>query len=179
MVLGINKLLQLVHDEQLVLHLSERELTNPEGCGFDLRMGKVHTLEGEGYLGVTERKTPDSTLVMEYDPNKQQVFTLKPGQSVLVTTIESVTMPENLTALVQPRSTLYRSGVIMRGGNVAPGYVGQLSFLLFNSHTQSMQIELGARIVHILFFQIDGSANKYRGQWAKGRVTVSTKEKQV
>ena len=42
-----------------------------------------------------------------------------------------------------------------------------------------MEIELGARIVHILFYEINGSANEYRGQWKGGRVSSDGLEKQV
>ncbi len=37
MILGPQKLLELVKKENLVIGLAERELTNPEGAGFDLR----------------------------------------------------------------------------------------------------------------------------------------------
>jgi len=33
-------------------------------------------------------------------------------------------LPENLLALFTPRSTLYRSGVYIFGGQTAPGYQG-------------------------------------------------------
>ena len=41
MILGPAKLLELVHKKKLVEGLSDRELTNPEGAGFDLRLGVV------------------------------------------------------------------------------------------------------------------------------------------
>jgi hypothetical protein len=41
MVLGIKKLLKLVKEKKLVENLSERELKNPEGAGFDLRVGEI------------------------------------------------------------------------------------------------------------------------------------------
>jgi hypothetical protein len=37
MILGPVLLLKLVKEKKLVEHLAERELTNPEGAGFDLR----------------------------------------------------------------------------------------------------------------------------------------------
>ena len=40
MVLGPKALLQLVKKAKLVENLSERELTNPEGAGFDLRLAE-------------------------------------------------------------------------------------------------------------------------------------------
>lgn len=58
MILGVSELLRLVREKKLVENLSERELTNPEGAGFDLRIGALYRVNGKGFLGVTERETP-------------------------------------------------------------------------------------------------------------------------
>lgn len=59
MVIGPKKLLELVEEIKLVENLSERELSNPEGAGFDLRLGEIHKIVGgKAFLGVTERETP-------------------------------------------------------------------------------------------------------------------------
>lgn len=179
MILGVDKLHQLVEKNKLVENLCERELTNPEGCGFDLCLGKVHTISGKGFMGLVERDSANSEQILEFNPTKSQSITIKPGESYLVTTAEKVNIPENLTANMWLRSTLYRSGIILSGGNVAPGYSGELSFLLYNAGQAEMEIELGARIVHIMFYQIDGMTNSYRGQWNGGRVTSKKKEVQV
>lgn len=179
MVLGGGELLESVREHSLVTNLSRRELESPEGAGFDLRLGKVHRISGEGYLGIEERKTAESVEVMKYDEKKSRVFSLLPGEQVLATTMEKVKMPDDLTANLWARSTLYRSGVILSGGNVAPGYEGELTFTLFNSGKAKVKIEMGARIAHILFFRVEGKTNSYRGQWKGGRVTAHKLEKQV
>lgn len=179
MILGPKILLKLVKNKKLVEDLSERELTNPEGAGFDLRLGEVYKIKGKGYLGIDERKTPKAALFKKYNSVKISSIEIKPGESFLVTTLESVNLNENITANLWLRSTLYRSAIILSGGNVAPGYCGKLSFTLFNSGTSSVKVELGARIVHILFYEVKGGGNLYRGQWKGGRVTAEKKEKQV
>lgn len=179
MILGVDELLKLVKEKKLVEGLSERELTNPEGCGFDLRLGKVWEINGETFLGITERKSVDAKLLMEYNEKESRVFELKPGQQVLVTIIEKINLPDNLTVNFWLRSTLYRGGVILSGGNGAPGYNGEISFTLFNSGKCPVKIEMGARIVHIMFYEVRGKTNSYRGQWQGGRVVTGKKEKQV
>jgi len=179
MPIGPKLLLKLVKEKKLVENLSERELTNPEGAGFDLRLGFVYKISGKGSLGINERNTPDAKLIAEYKNNKESYLLIKPGEQYLVSTIESINLPSNITANLWLRSTLYRSGIILSGGNVAPGYSGQLSFTFFNSGPCPVEIELGARIVHIMFFRVEGSGNEYRGQWKGGRVVAKKKEKQV
>src|SRR5258708_300932 len=97
MILGPKKLLQLVKTKKLVVGLSERELTNPEGAGFDLRLGEVYKISGTAFLGETERKTPTVKLVKKYSKSIKNKLILKPGDFYLVTTIESFNVPQNLT----------------------------------------------------------------------------------
>ncbi len=179
MVLGPKILLELVKKKKLVENLSERELTNPEGAGFDLRLGEVYRISGDAFLGETHRKTADIDLVEKYTEGSKSVLTIKPGDFFLVKTIESVNMPDNLTASITPRSTTYRSGLVLRTGNVPPGYCGGLTFGLKNEGPITVEIEMGARFVHIQFSEVAGKGNMYRGQWQGGRVTATKKEKQV
>ena len=201
MVLGPKKLLQLVKAKKLVENLSERELTNPEGAGFDLRLGEVYKISGSAFLGETHRKTAEIELVAKYEGNRHsgkrsasriskktdsgqarmtgKSIVIKPGDFLLVKTIELVNMPNNLTASITPRSTTYRSGLFLRTGNVPPGYCGGLIFGLKNEGPITVEIEMGARFVHIQFSEVQGGGNMYRGQWQGGRVTARKKEKQV
>lgn len=179
MILGPKQLLELVKKKKLVEGLSERELTNPEGAGFDLRLGEAYEITGDAFLGETHRKTADVELIKKYVQNKKNVLKIKPGDFYLVKTIESVNMPENLTASITPRSTTYRSGLFLRTGNVPPGYCGGLTFGLKNEGPITVEIEMGARFVHIQFNEVSGGGNMYRGQWQGGRVTTTKKEKQV
>ena len=179
MILGPAKLLQLVKRKKLVESLAERELTNPEGAGFDLRLGEVYKISGKAFLGVTERHTADIKLVKKYEEGKTNAVVIKPGDFFLVKTIESVNMPNNLTASITPRSTTYRSGLMIRAGNVPPGYCGGLTFGLVNEGPVNVKIEMGSRFVHIQFSEVQGGGNMYRGQWQGGRVSTTKKEKQV
>lgn len=179
MILGPKVLLELVEKEKLVENLSERELTNPEGAGFDLRLAEVYTISGDAFLGETERKTADITLIAEYKDGEKRSVTIQPGDFVLVKTIESVNMPENLTANMKPRSTTFRSGLMIRTGNIPPGYHGGLTFGMKNEGPIPVTIEMGARIIHVQFEEVMGGGNMYRGQWQGGRVTVTKKETQV
>ncbi len=187
MVLGPKKLLQLVKTKKLVTDLSERELTNPEGAGFDLRLGEVYKIKGKAFLGVTERHTAAITLIAEFKNQNAKIktttqkskITIKPGDFYLVKTVESVNMPNNLTASITPRSTTYRSGLMIRTGNVPPGYRGGLTFGLYNAGPVAVTMEMGARFVHIQFHEVSGGGSLYRGQWQGGRVTAKKREKQV
>ncbi len=179
MILGPTLLLKLVKDIKLVENLSERELTNPEGAGFDLRLAEVYSISGDAFLGETERKTADIELVQSYKEGEKRTIVIKPGDFYLVKTIESFNLPDFLTANFKPRSTTFRSGLFLRTGNVAPGYCGPVTFGLSNEGPIEVTIEMGARFVHVQFDEVKGKGAMYRGQWQGGRVTAKKKEKQV
>ena len=179
MVLGIKELQKLVKSKNLVENLSERELMNPEGAGFDLRIGELYQAEGKGFLGIQERETPEIKLIAKYNEKKPEKVFLEPKTYYLMKTIEKINLPDNLLALFTPRSTLYRSGVYIFGGQIAPGYQGGLTMGIYNFRAEPFELEMGARVLHIMFFEVKGKSNLYRGQWQGGRVTTDKKEKQV
>lgn len=179
MILGPKLLLKLVKEQKLVENLSERELTNPEGAGFDLRLGEVYKIKGTAFLGETHRKTADIELVKKYKEGKKDSIKIKPGDFFLVKTIEKINLPINLSAVILSRTTTFRSGLFIRTGPVQPGYQGELTFGLKNEGPITVEIEMGARFVHVLFQEVKGSGSQYRGQWQGGRVTTRKREKQV
>lgn len=179
MILGPKLLLELVKKRKLVEGLSERELTNPEGTGFDLRLGEVFKISGKAFLGETHRQTPDIKSVKVYNPKKTTSIKIKPGDFFLVKTIEKINLPLNLSAVIIPRTTTFRSGLFIRTGPIQPGYSGELTFGLKNEGPITVEIEMGARFVHLIFSEIKGSGSAYRGQWQGGRVSATKKEKQV
>ena len=150
-MIGSKKLLQLVNENKLVENLSQRELENPEGSGFDLRVSEVFEINsGEAFLGVTERFTPEVQSIAKHGVNKEII--IKPGDFYLVKTIEKVNLPENIAAIFRPRSTLQRCGVALFTAAASPGYCGELTFGICNLGKNDFKLELGARIVHIIFF---------------------------
>ncbi len=182
MILGTKKLHELVKEMNLVENLCDREKNNPEGAGFDLRLGEIYELEGDGFLGVEERNTPAIKLVAKNEegkPESENFFVFEPGKYYLVKTMEKVNLPVTLSGIIFPRTTLFRSGLGLFNGVVQPGYQGELTFGLCNLGKSNIKISFGARVVHITFHEVLGEGNQYRGQWQGGRVATGGKEVQV
>lgn len=179
MILGIDEILKLVKETNLLENLSERELNNPEGAGIDLRIGKLFKLDGRGFLGIEERETPKAVLVAEYNPDKKTSIVINPGEYYLTESVERFNMPLHLLAVIKPRTTLHRSGVITRVSIVDPGYSGTIHPAVYNAGPVPVEIELGARYINAMFYEVKGRTNPYRGQWQGGRIDTSGREKQV
>ena len=111
MLLGIKKLHELVQKEKLVENLCERELNNPEGSGFDLRLAEIYKLDEAGdnyFLGVEARNTPDIKLVAKNDGSKSEdenSFIFEPGKYYLIKTKKELfTIPLGLFLVVYQKT---------------------------------------------------------------------------
>jgi len=179
MVLGPKIILELVKEQQLITGLSERELFNPESCTIDLRIKEISQLKGKAFLGIEERYTPEHILLAKYEGKPGNIVTLQPGEYYATETIEEFNMPDDLFAIVKPRSTLFRCGIMLRAGVLDPGYRGSLHPGLYNASHIPFELELGARYIQIYFMEIKGGlVRKYEGQWQGGRKAALKKEKQ-
>lgn len=176
--LGLDLLLALVRDPETLLvdGLDERELSAPEGSGFDLRIARLFILKGHGELTDTHRKTPEFETVSS---DVGAVVDIEPQRYYVLQTMERVNFPEGYVGIVRPRSTLYRSGIILTSGQVNPGYRGQLFFGLVNLHTQPFRLAVGARVAHMLVASVAGNTNPYQGQWQSGRPSAPSLELQI
>ena len=179
MVIGTKRLLELVKEINLVENLSERELTNPEGEGFDFRVQEVYKLGLiGGFLGVTDRRTPPLISLAKY--GKKKGIIIKPREYRLVKTIEKINLPNNISTIFTPRTTLQRSGILLITSNASPEYYGELTFGMYNLSDCPFQLELGARICTAIFSETTENISGYRGQWKGGRGSTEGKtEKQV
>ncbi len=180
MILGHSELKKLIKSNNLITGLSERDEKDAEGCVFDLQLDKVYTLKGKAFLGIDERETPELTEVASYDPKKRSRFTFEPGKYYMTKTVEVVNIPENIAAIVKPRTTTFRCGLYLRAGIINPGYNGTLDFAIKNEGPIPVEIELGARFAQIFFMEVKGKAvHTYRGQWQGGKSNSRGREKQI
>ncbi len=180
MILGISEIQKLIKSKNLITNLSEREKETPEGTVIDMRLEKLFKLKGEGFLGIEHRKTPDVKEVATFEKGKRTEYVIKPGEYYMTKTIEEVNLPDNVAALFKPRSTLFRSGILLRTGFANPGYQGPLYFGLFNASNVNFRVEMGARYCCVYFMEVKGKIQiPYRGQWQGGRDTTKKKERQV
>jgi deoxycytidine triphosphate deaminase len=160
MVLGRSRILELVRDG-LIENFAEESLG---GAGYDLRLGKAYRLESDSFLGVSQRKTPNVSEI----PSAR--VTLKPGDYVLVETVEKVNMPSKIAARVLNRSTVFRCGCTLVNALVDPGYKGTLTFGLKNLSDKEFIVEKGARIAQIVFEEVSGETVEYDGKYQGGKV---------
>lgn len=85
---------------------------------------------------------------------------------MLATTIETIELPENLTAFVEGRSSIGRLGLfIQNAGWVDPGFKGQITLELFNANRLPIELTIGRRICQIIISKVDQEAKPYSGKY--------------
>lgn len=185
-VLGINEIHKRIKKHGLIKNLGKRELENPEGVGVDLRLGSIHKIvRGGAFIEVDSgqvlgnRMGVETKVIAEYEEGKIKEVTIKPGEYYLVQTFEEINTPLDLMPILHPRTSLFRSGLLLLNSKTDPGYVGQLTMGLTNLSPFPVKLQLGARICNIIFHKITGRTIKYRGQHRGSRVSPKKVERQV
>lgn len=139
---------------------------NIQPASFDITVGNSFTVVSNvPNGGIIEFDEP-----LEYKTMVQDSYLLLPKRFVLATTKEYITLPKNITAFVEGRSSIGRLGLfIQNAGWVDPGFEGQITLELFNASDWAINIKSGTRVGQLVFAKMDFPANspyngKYQGQ---------------
>jgi dCTP deaminase len=113
--------------------------------------------------------------VTETQVGEGEEFILHPGDFVLGTTVERVSIPEDLIAHVEGRSSLGRLAVVVHAtaGLADPGFQGKITLELSNLGTAPVALTPGMRVSQLTFTELSSPADrpygpdrgsKYQGQ---------------
>ncbi|MGW7283927.1 dCTP deaminase [Streptomyces sp. NPDC054847] len=99
-----------------------------------------------------------------------EAFVLHPGEFVLASTYEQVTLPDDVAARLEGKSSLGRLGLITHStaGFVDPGFSGHVTLELSNLATLPIKLWPGMKIGQLCFFQCSSPAAAPYGAGAAG-----------
>ena len=111
---------------------------------------------------------PDLTRLVEVEAGES--FVLHPGEFVLGSTYEEVSLPDDIAARVEGKSSLGRLGLLTHAtaGFVDPGFTGHVTLELSNVATLPIVLHPGMKIGQLCFFQLSSAAEHPYGSSAKG-----------
>ena len=105
MILSDKSILSMLRSGTLsITPLEERQI---QPASVDVRLGDTFSIVEDSPRGVITMESE-----IEYKTIKADRYILLPGQFVLATTMEYFTLPDNLTAFVEGRSSLGRMGTV-------------------------------------------------------------------
>jgi len=117
---------------------------------------------------------PELTRLVEVEPD--EAFILHPGEFVLASTYEVVTLPDDVAARLEGKSSLGRLGLLTHStaGFIDPGFSGHVTLELSNVATLPIKLWPGMKIGQLCFFQLSspaehpygsaGYGSRYQGQ---------------
>jgi dCTP deaminase len=117
---------------------------------------------------------PDLTRLVEVEPD--EAFVLHPGEFVLAATFEVVTLPDDVAARLEGKSSLGRLGLLTHStaGFIDPGFSGHVTLELSNVATLPITLWPGMKIGQMCFFRLSSPAehpygserygSRYQGQ---------------
>ena len=92
-------------------------------------------------------------------------FILHPGEFVLASTFEAVTLPDDVAARLEGKSSLGRLGLLTHStaGFIDPGFTGHVTLELSNVATLPIKLWPGMKIGQMCFFRLSSPAEKPYG----------------
>ena len=114
------------------------------------------------YIDV-RKDLPDLTEIEEIPDDTP--FILHPGEFVLASTMESVTLPDDVVARLEGKSSLGRIGLLIHStaGYVDPGWSGHLTLELSNVANLPVTLYYGMKIGQISFLRLTTPADNLYG----------------
>lgn len=148
--------------EEGTLEITPLEEIQIQPASVDIRLGDTFSVVEDSSTGII---TLDNEVT--YKTIKTDTYMLLPGQFVLATTKEYFSLPNNLTAFVEGRSSLGRMGLfIQNAGWVDPGFKGEITLELFNANRCAIELKTGRRVGQLVFAEMDQDAmNPYNGKY--------------
>ncbi len=111
---------------------------------------------------------PDLTRAVE--PDGDEPFILHPGEFVLGSTYEQVTLPDDVAARLEGKSSLGRLGLLTHStaGFIDPGFSGHVTLELSNVATLPIKLWPGMKIGQLCFFRLSSPAEEPYGSAKHG-----------
>jgi dCTP deaminase len=139
---------------QIGLEPLEMGLLQPSS--IDVRLDRLFRLfDNHKYAFIDPSEQQDElTRLIEVDPTEP--FILHPGEFVLGSTYEFVTLPDDVAARLEGKSSLGRLGLLTHStaGFVDPGFKGHVTLELSNVATLPIKLWPGMKIGQLCFFKL-------------------------
>ncbi|MEW9554533.1 dCTP deaminase [Nonomuraea sp. NPDC050783] len=174
MLLSDRDILAEIDAGRLVLEPFDREMLQPSS--IDVRLDRFfRVFENHRYPHI-DPSVEQADLTRMVEPEGDEPFILHPGEFVLASTYEVITLPDDLASRLEGKSSLGRLGLLTHStaGFIDPGFSGHVTLELSNVATLPIKLWPGMKIGQLCVFRLSspaehpyGSAkygSRYQGQ---------------
>lgn len=139
-------------------------------ASVDIRLDRFfRTFENHRYQFIDPRQNQeDMTRMVEV--SSDEAFVLHPGEFVLGSTFEVVTLPDDIAARVEGKSSLGRLGLLTHAtaGFVDPGFSGHITLELSNVSNLPVTLWPGMKIGQLCFIKMSSASEHPYGSSVYG-----------
>jgi dCTP deaminase len=163
-----------IESGRIVIEPFDPDLVQPSSV--DVRVDRRFRVFHNARYPYIDVRQPMDDLTELVEVKDEEPFILHPGEFVLGQTFERVTLPDDLVARLEGKSSLGRLGLLIHStaGFVDSGFSGNLTLELSNVANLPITIYHGMPIGQISFMRMDGpverpygsqeTGSKYQGQ---------------
>jgi dCTP deaminase len=168
MVLSDRTIKQEVAAGRLIFDPYDESLVQPSSV--DMRVDRQFRVFHNARYPYIDVKKPMDELTELVTVEGDEAFILHPGEFVLGQTLERVSLPDDLVARLEGKSSLGRLGLLIHStaGFVDAGFEGNLTLELSNVANLPITIYHGMPIGQISFMRMDGPVENPYGARAAG-----------
>jgi dCTP deaminase len=152
-LLSDRDILSQIDDGRIVMDPWEPSMLQPSS--IDVRLDRFFRVFDNHKYAAIDPAVDQSDLTREVDAGSEP-FILHPGEFVLGSTYETVTLPDDIAARVEGKSSLGRLGLLTHAtaGFVDPGFSGHVTLELANVATLPIKLYPGMKIGQFCFFRL-------------------------
>jgi dCTP deaminase len=153
---------------RVVVEPYDAEMVQPSS--IDVRLDRLfRVFENHRYPHIDPaEEQPDLTRLVE--PKGDEPFILHPGEFVLASTFEVITLPDDVAGRLEGKSSLGRLGLLTHStaGFIDPGFSGHVTLELSNVATLPIKLWPGMKIGQLCLFRLSSSAEHPYGSSVYG-----------
>jgi dCTP deaminase len=168
MLLSDRDIIAAVDAGRLVVDPWDADLVQPSSVDVRLdRYFRVFNNSQYTHIDPSQQQDELTTLV---EPKGEDPFVLHPGEFVLGSTLEIVTLPDDLSGRLEGKSSLGRLGLLTHStaGFIDPGFTGHITLELSNVANLPITLWPGMKIGQLCLFRLSSTALNPYGSAAAG-----------
>jgi dCTP deaminase len=143
---------------------------------IDVRLDRLFRVFENHKYGHIDPAEEQDDLTRQVEPEGDEPFILHPGEFVLGSTYERVSLPDDVAARLEGKSSLGRLGLLTHStaGFIDPGFSGHVTLELANVANLPIKLWPGMKIGQLCFFRLSSAAehpygsakygSRYQGQ---------------
>ena len=157
-----------IDKKRVVLEPCDLNMIQPSSV--DVRLDRLfRTFENHKYAHIDPAENqPD--LTREVGVSSDEAFILHPGEFVLGSTYEVITLPDDIAGRLEGKSSLGRLGLLTHStaGFIDPGFSGHVTLELSNVATLPIKLWPGMKIGQLALFRLSSPAEHPYGSAVYG-----------